>query len=129
MRMRMKPGKSAIGLVIALLITVVICSCGVSEKDEKKLFNAMKENGLLDLTCDYEDYDSIRKVDQSPIPAVITYYEYNQNGISYTIDYDSRILRDNDTVYQVRVTTVEGEKSDTAVYYFEKDSFQFREKK
>lgn len=127
--MRMKSGKSAIGLVIVLLITVVICGCGVSEKDEKKLFNAMKENGLLALTCDYGDYDSIRKVDQSPIPAMITYYEYNQNGISYTIDYDSRILRENDSVYQVRVTTVVEGKSETCVYYFEKDSFQFREKK
>lgn len=120
--------------IVRLLVALVagcmlLAGCGIGEKNEKKLFDAMKENGFLELTCEYEDYDDVREVDQSPVPAVVTYYEYNQGGKLYTIDYSSRILGEDDSVYQVRVSIETEEESNTTVYYFEKDTFEFREQK
>lgn len=117
-------------VAVILLVSVFLCGCASSENTKKKLFDAMKENGLFSFDCEYEDYDEKRSVDQSPIPKNIIYYDYRVEETTYTIDYGSRILGDNDSVYFVRVTTKrEEQKSTTDVYYFEKETFEFREKK
>lgn len=117
--------------VLSLLMVcfmLIVTGCGVGEKNEKRLFEAMKENGFLDLDCDYEDYDEVRRVDQSPVPAVVTYYDYKQNGKIYTLDYKSVIVDDN-SVYQVRLTIESGSETNTSIYYFEKDTYKFIGKK
>lgn len=128
-KVKPKTYKKAFLFVVVMVCSFILGGCGIGEQNEKKLFDAMKDNGLLDLVCEYEDYDNIRQVDQSPVPAVTTYYEYNQNGVLYTIDYRSVKLKEDDFVYQVRVEIEAEEESDTSVYYFEKDTFAFREKK
>ncbi len=115
--------------MILLIILMNMVGCGLSEKTEKRLFYAMQDNDLIDLTCDFEDYDEVRVVDQSPIPVNIRYYDYSKGKRTYTIDYNTRSLGNNDSVYQVRVTIKSKKGSQTDIYYFEKDSFEFRKKK
>lgn len=110
-------------------MVAILSGCGLGEKTEEKLFEAMKENGLLELDCDYKDYDEVYTVSQSPVPKNITYYEYRDGKVVYTIDYDSRILGEDDSVYQVRVETKTKKETTIDIYYFEKDSFEFRKKK
>lgn len=115
--------------MLLLASLLVLGGCGMGSKKEKRLFNAMKENGFLDLECDYEDYDEVRQVSQSPVPAVTTYYDYSQDGVIYTIDYRSIILGQDDSVYQVRLSIKTESDTTVEIYYFEKDTFEFREKK
>lgn len=130
MKNSMAKVQTKVFLLIMLMASVILLNgCGIGADNEKKLFDAMKDNGFLDLTCNYEDYDEVREVSQSPVPDTITYYDYSQDGKLYTIDYCSRILGENDSVYQVRVTIESEGKSDTKLYMFEKETFAFREKK
>lgn len=128
-KMKCFKAKTCVNLMLSMMLismVIILSGCGLGEKNEKKLFDSMKEEGFLDLKCNYEDYDEVREVSQSPVPANIRYYDYNQDGKIYSIDYSSRILGEDDSVYQVRVTINTGDDSDTKVYYFEKDSFKYR---
>lgn len=123
--------KKIVSLISFLVMVILLSACSIGEKNEKKLFDAMKEEDLLDFDCEYEDYDEVRQVDQSPIPDVITYYDYIFDDATYSLDYRSVNIGDDEYVYQVRVEKSCDNRDDEYcdIYYFDKETFEFIKKK
>lgn len=115
-------------VMVSIMVMLMLGGCGrLTESTEKKLYKRMQEEGLLEFDCRFGDYTELREEDQSPIPVIVKYYDYEFDGVKYTINYRSTFKEDDeDTVlYRVFVLTNRGGKESGQVYLFDKDTLDY----
>lgn len=87
--------------IATLLLSLTLIGCGVSNGEMEKLYNAVLSTGDLQLNARANEYDSIDKASNGPVPGGTEYYTYTgENGEKYRFDYEQSDSAD----YSYRVT-------------------------
>lgn len=108
-------------LSIALIMSLFLSACTVSEKDKSAIFKCMKKENLIQVNdMDFDDYSDSESVSNAPVPGYTEYYTYENGNTSYRICFESYYVKGEGKKYTAFVRETNGNEETSQKYYFAK---------
>ena len=117
-------------LIIALIMSLFLSACTVSEKDKSAIFKCMKKENLIQVNdMDFDDYSDSENVSNAPVPGYTEYYTYENGNTSYRICFEGYYVEGEGKKYTAFVRETNGNEETSQKYYFAKTKILKRMKK